>query len=260
MDVTDVLRDRMQQPGGLQGMVTLSLALHAAMIVAIIFAPGAWIARRAETPRNVMTISLSGTGEGTKTGGMSPAAAQTVQTAVPRETLPKRETPQAPAAKTPDMTIPKANPRQVRRAQAEEAPADAKARLTPNRGAETSTGPAIANTQARGQGFGLSTGGGQGTGSSIDVPDFCCPDYVVMMVERVRANWNQTHDAPGTSLVRFTIQLSGQISDLSLEKSSGTQTLDLAAQRAVLATKSLPPLPDAFTGRTLPVHLSFEYK
>ncbi|HYM21584.1 MAG TPA: TonB family protein [Vicinamibacterales bacterium] len=259
MDVTDVLRDRMHQPGGLQGMVTLSLILHGALIAGILLAPGAWMARQAEPQRNVMTIALSGAGEGVRKGGLTPAASQTVQTAVPPEQLPKRETPQAPAAKTPDMTIPKTNARQVKRAQVDEAPPDAKARLVPNRGAQTSTGPAIANTP-RGQGFGLSNGGGPGTGSWLDVGDFCCPDYIVTMVERIRSVWAQNQGATGVCVVRFTIQRSGQISEASVEKSSGTASLDLAALRAVLQTKSLPQLPDQFTDRTLPVHLSFEYR
>ena len=39
MDVTDVLRDRMQEPPGLQRMVTLSVAAHVVLAAAVIFAP-----------------------------------------------------------------------------------------------------------------------------------------------------------------------------------------------------------------------------
>jgi len=191
VDVTDVLRDRTDRPGGLQGMVTLSLAFHVAIMAGLVLAPAQWLGHSVVPPRrDVMTISLSGAGEGPKNGGMTPAAAQTVQTAVPPEQLAKRETPQAPAAATPEMVIPKPNSRPVKqRAQVETAPPDAKARLTPNRGAQTSTGAAIANVPNRGQGFGLSTGGGPGTGSFVDVPDFCCPDYIAVMVQRIRDNW-----------------------------------------------------------------------
>jgi protein TonB len=262
MDVTDVLRDRMERPGGLQGMVTLSLAFHVALVAGLALAPAKWIGRSVAPPqRDIMTISLSGATEGTDKGGRTPAASPTVQTAVPVETLQRREIPQAPTAATPEMTIPKTNARPVKpRTPVETAPPDAKARVTPNRGAQTSTGPAIANVPNRGQGFGLSTGGGQGTGSSLEVADFCCPDYVAIMVQRIRDNWVQAHDAPGTVLIRFVIQRSGQISDATIKTPSGTTTLDLAALRAVLSTKSLPPLPDAFSGRTLPVNLSFEYR
>jgi TonB family protein len=48
--------------------------------------------------------------------------------------------------------------------------------------------------------------------------------------------------------------------DASIEKPSGTTTLDTAALRSVLATRTLPPLPDGFPNPILPVHLNFEYK
>jgi TonB family protein len=60
--------------------------------------------------------------------------------------------------------------------------------------------------------------------------------------------------------VKFTIQRDGSLTNVELERSSGTTPLDLAAMRAVLTTKTLPPLPEAFPNPTLPVHLNFEYK
>ena len=263
MDVTDVLRDRMGEPSGLRTMVSLSLALHVALAAGIALAPGGLMTRPAERPRDVMTISLSGAGEGPHNGGFTPAAARSIQKEVPPETLPKREVPQAPAAKAPEMTIPKANARAVKsRPDVAQAPPDAKARTTPSRGAQVSEGNAIANVQTRGQGFGLSTGGGPGSGSFLDVADFCCPEYIQIMVERIRANWAQSQGAGGRVhvLVKFTILKNGQIQDVSVERPSGTSTLDLAAQRAVLQTRSLPPLPDGYTHSTLGMHLDFEYQ
>src|SRR5438874_8210640 len=167
MDVTDVLRDRMQEPSGLQRMVSVSLALHVALGAGMALAPRGWMGGRTiDAPHNVMTISLSGAGEGPRNGGLTPAASRPVQTEVPPEQLPKREIPQAPTSKTPEMTIPKANARTVKeRAHVEQAPPDARARTTPSRGAQANPGNAIANVpQVRGQGFGLSTGGGPGSG------------------------------------------------------------------------------------------------
>jgi len=45
-----------------------------------------------------------------------------------------------------------------------------------------------------------------------------------------------------------------------IEKPSGTSTLDLAALRAVMSTRTLQPLPDAFPNPTLTVHLNFQYQ
>ena len=54
--------------------------------------------------------------------------------------------------------------------------------------------------------------------------------------------------------------LSTTITGATIFKPSGTVTLDTAALRAVLATRTLPPLPDAFPNPTLTMRLSFEYQ
>ena len=261
MDVTDVLRDRAQPPDGLQRMVTLSFAVHVVLVVAILLTPGGLLGRRSEEPRRVMTISLSGAGEGPRNGGFTAAAAQPVQVQTPPEPG-KREPARPPAARTPEMVMPTttAKPSKTPSVVVKNAPDDAKGR-TPTRGAETSAGQAAAFTGARGQGFGgLSTGGGAGSGSTLDVADFCCPDYLATMIDRVRSAWQNNQGASGLCIVRFTIQRTGQITDATVEKSSGLSTLDLAALRAVVGTRTLNPLPAAFPNPTLGVHLTFEYK
>ncbi|PYQ80228.1 MAG: hypothetical protein DMG03_23455, partial [Acidobacteria bacterium] len=60
--------------------------------------------------------------------------------------------------------------------------------------------------------------------------------------------------------VKFTIQRNGSIANATVERSSGALPLDLAALRAVVVTKTLPPLPDQFPNPTLTVHLNFEYR
>ena len=65
MDVTDVLRDRMQEPAGLQRMVTVSALMHGIAILGLLFAPKGFLAHGTEAPRAIMTISLGGGGDGT---------------------------------------------------------------------------------------------------------------------------------------------------------------------------------------------------
>jgi TonB family protein len=79
------------------------------------------------------------------------------------------------------------------------------------------------------------------------------------MIARIRSAWNQDQGAKGTSLIRFTIRRDGSITDATIFKPSGMLALDTAALRAVLATRTLPPLPDAFPNPTLTMRLSFEY-
>lgn len=261
MDVTDVLRDRMREPAGLQRMVTVSLAAHVALAATLVLAPRDWFGRTVEAPRNVMTISIGG-GEGPPSGGMTAIGGRPVQMQTPPEEIPKREAVRPPAAKTPEMTVPLPGAKPVKVAPGpvvRQAPAEARGR-TPTKGAQTSAGSSVAETGVRGQGFGLSTGGRAGAGSTLDVGDFCCPDYILVMVERIRSAWNQNQESAGQCIVKFTIQRNGQITNPSVERSSGLSTLDIAALRAVAVTKTLPPLPDAFPNPTLGVHLHFEYK
>ena len=55
-------------------------------------------------------------------------------------------------------------------------------------------------------------------------------------------------------------QVTGQITQLEMEKSSNFYALDAASQRALLLTARLAPLPSAFPDDHLTVHLSFEYQ
>src|SRR5919202_5355263 len=105
MDVTDVLRDRMHEPAGLQRMVAISIAAHAVFITALVLAPGQWLGRSNDRPVPVMTISLGGGGGGPNNGGMTQAAGRPVQQATPPDDT-KREPVRPPAAKTPEMTVP----------------------------------------------------------------------------------------------------------------------------------------------------------
>ncbi len=260
MDVTDVLRDRMEEPSGLQTMVGVSIAVHAALIAAALIVPASLFPHQSETPGAVMTISLGG-GEGPRNGGMTAMGGRPVQTVTPPEA--KREAVRPAAAKTPEMTIPAPNAKPAKTpppaAPVTQAPDEARGR-TPTRGAETKAGSAVAETGARGQGFGLSTGGGAGSGSTLDVANFCCPDYLIQMIDRIRSNWVRQAEVSGTNLVKFTIQRDGTIGGIELERSSGYQNLDLTSQRALFVTKTLNPLPAQFPNATLTVHLNFEYQ
>lgn len=261
MEVTDILRDRMTEPNGFEKMAAASLAAHLLFIGAVVFGPGGWLDQRSEPPKTIMTITLGGGNEGPANGGMTSIGGRAVQQVTPPDEPKRPEAVRPPAARTPEMTVPIPNRPPVKAAPAPkvtQAPDDARGR-TPTKGAETRPGTAIAETGARGQGFGLSTSGGQGSGSRLDVGDFCCPDYLVGMVQRIRSNWVQRAEVPGVAIVKFTIQRDGTLTGAEVERSSGYTALDIAALRAVLGTRQLAPLPDAYPNPSLGVHLNFEY-
>lgn len=263
MDVSDVLRDRMQQPSGLNRMLTASIAVHAALAAAIVFAPGGLL-QRSKTPPTIMSITLGGSGAGPENGGMTAQGGRPIQEVKPPDEPPRREAVRAPAAKQPEMTMPLPNAKTTKAPPApavKQAPDEGPRSRTPTRGDKITPGSTPADTGVRGQGFGLSTGGGPGTGSSLEITgDFCCPEYLATMITRIRAAWNQSQGATGITVVRFTIRRDGSIVDATIFKGSGIATLDNAALRAVLTTRTLPPLPEAFPNPALTMRLSFEYQ
>jgi TonB family protein len=259
MDVTDILRDRAHQPSGLQGMTIVSIAVHVVAFAGIMFAPAGWLAsQQAQDPGTIMTISLGSGGEGPQTGGLTAMGGRAIQAVAPEPARPEPVRP--PAAVAPEMTVPTPGARtRPASADAKQAPDEARGR-TPTRGAETRAGSAIAETGVRGQGFGLSSGGGPGVGASLDVGNFCCPEYILTMVQRITMNWNQNQNVTGLATVKFTIRRDGVLQDVVLEQSSNFPIADLAAQRAIVLTARLPPLPEAFPNPTLTVHLHFQYQ
>jgi TonB family protein len=253
--VSDIIAARSREPEGLNRMIALSVAAHVVVVAVLMFAPKPDFSD--DAPRTVMTISLGGA-PGPRSGGMTQMGGRAVQAAQPLESRRSRAEP-APAPKAPEMSLPRpdARPRppQARPAQA---PQESTAR-TPSTGPEPREGTARAETGARGRGFGLTTGGGGGAGAQLDVANFCCPEYVATFVQRIQQNWNQNQGVTAEVVVKFTIQRDGTMTDVQVEKPSGFIALDMAAQRAVLATARLPPLPAQFTNPTLTVHLTFDY-
>jgi len=259
--VSQVLADRMREPPGLRKMVWWSLALHGLALLAFVLGPVLLPSSRRDHLVPIMTVSLTG-GSGPGVGGLNPLGGRPIQTTA-RLAEPKRpEPPRPPAARTPAMTVPAPSPKAAsKRAEAAPpvrfAPDEARGQV-PVRGDQEQFGSAIAETAAQGFG-GLSTGGGSGTRGRIEADDFCCPEYLGVMQQRIQAQWAFRQEVAGTTLVRFRILRDGSIVDLELERSSGFYALDYAAQRALVMTKKLPPLPSAYPESSLTVHLVFEY-
>jgi protein TonB len=260
--VSTVLADRLRPAPGFGRMVGCSFALHVAAGLALIVASALRTPAVFDLPKTIMTVSLAG-GPGPRAGGANPLGGRPVQTTAPLPE-PKRPEPlRPPAAKTPEMAMPAAAAKRVAKPAepapvVKSAPDEARGR-TPVRGDQEQFGSAIAETGAQGFG-GLSTGGG-GTRGIVDDVDgsFCCPEYLGVMQQRIQANWNSRQEVAGSALIRFRILRDGTIVDLEIERSSGFYALDYAGQRALVATKKLPPLPTAFPNSSLTVHLMFDY-
>src|SRR6267378_5284763 len=251
--VTDIIVARAQVAERVNAMVLWSIAAHMALLAFMILMPASWRGAMDEGPRTVMTISLGGA-PGPRNGGLTTMGGRTVQAPPPEPVKKVVETP--PAPKTPEMALPTKNPRVVK-PQPKEAPKEAVAR-TPATG-QPQEGSTRVDTGARGQGFGLTQGGGGGTGVTLDTANFCCPEYLSQMVTLIQRNWQSTGAPPGSVIMKFTITRAGTIENVLVEQASGFQVHELNSQRALLLTR-LPELPIQYPNSSLTVHMRFEYQ
>jgi len=100
------------------------------------------------------------------------------------------------------------------------------------------------------------------SGVRVDEADFKFAYYLEIIKERISDNWTPPPVGMGTTLttIYFKIDRSGSISDIKIEKSSGSDIFDKSALRAVSEATPLPPLPAGFRGKWLGVHFEFEHR
>lgn len=268
--VAAVISARSQEPEGLSRMIVWSVAAHVVFLGALLVMP---TPRAHEEPRIVMAISLGGSA-GPVTGGQTQMGGRAVEAPPPeapppppRPVEPPPPLPAQPAMTTPPPPTAPRRPQQQPPQPQPRRPSDplpATPRRTPFAAEQPRPGSTPVETGARGTGAGLSTaGGGGGSGVQLDVENFCCPQYIERMLEQIDRNWNSNHGTLGSTVMRFTIQRDGTISDVRASRPSGHVALDFAAERALFLTNQLnrlPPLPAEFPNRTLTVTLTFVYE
>jgi protein TonB len=94
--------------------------------------------------------------------------------------------------------------------------------------------------------------------AGLDNPDFVYGYYVDQMLAMIQRNWVRPLVGSGVeATVHYRIQRDGRIVDVRIATSSGINSFDLAALRAVQASTPLPPLPRAFRESSLGVNLIF---
>ena len=255
--VSEVLADRARDAAPLSRMVMLSLAAHVALIAAVTFLPRA--ASLAPDDRHVMTLVFGGA-EGPDQG-RNPTSAKKIQEVAPDPAKPRDDAP--PAATKPEMIEPLKTAPPAKTAAKPEPPKTAPQLQgrKPTQGEEVNKGQARIETNSTSQTQvpGLATGGGGTSGAYTDYADFCCPAYLAQVVAMIKRNWQPRQGQVGSNTVKFTIARDGTISGVAMEQGSN-QLLNLASQRALIQTRSVPPLPAEFTPPQLTVYLQFEYQ
>ena len=259
---SQVVVERAHEEDGLRRMLLASGGVHLLAIAILVLAPASWLARPADDALDGMRLRLGGP-EGPGVGGQTALGGRPVQEVV---TLPEARRPQwiqPPAPAPPKMVLPV--PEEVTRRRPEPKP---EVPTVPEeaRGRRLTTGPqevlgsTMADTGVEGIGIGLSGGGLGGSGGELRMEDFCCPEYLSTMLDLIQRRWDRHQRVIGTVIVRFEIGRSGRIDAVAVDRGSGYLALELAAQRAVLATRQIPPLPDRFPEDVLSVRLTFEYR
>ena len=238
-EVTDVIVARRQRQEPFSTLLVGSVIAHIVFVGGLLFGPFDW-GVEAETPRTVMTISLAGPA-GPRTGATMEGGKAVAPP--PPEAIPKPMPP--PPPKPAENVVPTETRRRP--------PAKPKVEEEPQPGVTRT------DTGTRGQGFGLSAGGGSTGGVQLDVANFCCPEYIQQMVTLIQRNWQQNQGVSGNTVMYFIINRGGNIQGVKVERPSGFVALDLAAERALLITR-LPELPPQYPNPTLPVHITFEYQ
>lgn len=243
--VADVLAQRAALDRGPAAGVALAILLHAA-----IFGGAYYAATHAPPRESVNAISI----QFAKMPAMSsPAATKAApkKVAAPAIEEPKpviqepKPVPEKPAPEPVKNTVP-LSPFGRSTKKGSEAPA------TPVTSAPSLAGePGMTSTAPE-----IAIGGSGVTG--IEGGDFPYTLYIQGMHRKIGAGWLRPQAAPGaTTVVYFRIARDGKITDAKVETSSGNGTFDRAALSAVRSASPLNPLPFAYAGTYLGVHLTF---
>ena len=276
-EVNGVLADRSRQYGRKAEARSLlaALALHGLLLAIVLLAP-----RLKTPPPPLQFVPVQ----------IIPAQALGVRRPAP----PRRKTPPAPAAETPapepekpEAAPPKPEPADDvpslpdpdsnKKPKPDPKPAPAKptepARpTTPDKGATSREGSGKTEEGTSGTAPGETgdqlgrRGGPQGNplgttafGSEVgglDNPDFTYAYYLDRLLSLIDAQWARPSMGSGVkATIFFRIGRDGKMTDLTVEQSSGYNSFDLAALRAVQNAAPFPPLPRAYKHDDLGVHL-----
>lgn len=273
---------RQALPKAFKRAVILSALLHVGLFVLVIASPS--FSRSRQPKGLVQYVNFMGGGGGGGTGGGPGAGGGTV--VAKTEPLPA---PKKPALRDltvasklkPEPTSSLTHPVEKPKTAKKKAPDKKSAISKPEPAAPTAADAvnAAAATAQSGSGYGLrfgtggggtggTGGGGGGTGAGAGDPfgvsGFPFQFYLQMISDKITANWFQALVDPGVAgvlqtQVYFRIYKNGTISDVKIDVSSGVESFDLSARRAIQTAAPFAPLPNEYDGQYLGITLVFEH-
>jgi TonB family protein len=264
---------RLALPPAFKRAVVLSAVLHVGLFVLVVVSPS--FSRSRQPKGLVQYVSFMGGGGGG--GGGTPELKAEPLPAAKKPALRDLTVPsKLKTETTTSLTHPVDKPKTSKKAP------DKKAAITKPEPATATAADAVnaaSGTATSGSGFGLrfgtggsggGTGGGLGGGTGAGAGDpfgvagFPFQFYLQMISDKITANWFQSLVDPGVggvlqTQVYFRIYKNGQISDIKIDVSSGVESFDLSARRAIQASAPFATLPNEYDGQYLGITLVFEH-
>lgn len=232
--------------------MTGSVAVHGALLAAILIVPAT---RHRVTPiDDAMVVALAGPivestaprGSAAVAPPVKPAAAKP-EPPTPKEAHTVREVPAAKPVPKPKQNLVKIKPEP-------EKPGEKEAPPTPP---QTPAPPA--QDAKPGDGAGQPTGAVTAT---VGGGDSALGWYGAAVKAALESAWIKPYleDAQGTAsvIVAFDIARDGSSRNIRIQQSSGIQSLDRSAQRAVIEASPFPAIPPTWTEETIPVTMRFD--
>jgi TonB family protein len=249
-------RERLARPGPAVASLIAAAGLHVALAAVLILLP-----RLALPPQPLEYVAVTVV-PAQRLGVEHPAAARVrPEKPKPEPPPPKDEEPPVPprAADAPVLPRPEP-PKQPKPAKPEKpkpAPPDNRVDPTtqqkfvppPREVLERKLGPAANAPPQPGAATGSTTGKAP-VGSltvTVENQDFTYKYYEAQTQSLIEQNWTRSPVGQARARVTFRIHSDGSISDLAIAESSGFDTFDLGALRAVQNAAPFPPLPRAYT-------------
>jgi protein TonB len=246
--VADVLEQRATLDRGAGVGIVLSLLLHGGLTALAIYG-----AMHASAPQTAQMVNI-------EFAQMPAAPAITRKPATPKPVETPKLAEPTPKAE-PKITEPKpAVPTPPAKVEKNTVPLSPFGK-SPKKGSETppvaKPAPAPPAVPAGGTTTAEVPLGGTGV-TGLEGGDFPYTLYIQSMHRRIGTNWFRPQVVAGTmAIIYFRILRDGTIGEVKVETSSGNGTFDRAALSAVRSSTPLNPLPFAYDGTYLGVHLTF---
>ena len=173
---------------------------------------------------------------------------------LPKETKePEKPKPPAP---TPRDTAPKPAPEPTRKPQPPKPAASETAGRNPAGTAPQGTPEGEAGRRGDASGNPLGTTAFGSAIAGLDNPDFKFGYYIDQLLGAIDSKWARPEMGNDVqTIISFRIQRNGGLTDLEVAQSSGYNSFDLAALRAVQNASPFPPLPRGYRHDSLGVRL-----